>query len=96
MSAIEPANRRSQDIGLARPAAASDKAAWKPLSDGSNGVRLAWPALMPSAIRPSALSRPRRLGSAASWPRKGWASTVWSNRVPSGPASRNSRPLRSK
>ena len=32
------------------------------------------PPATPSAIRPSAFSRPRRLGSAASWPRKGWAS----------------------
>ncbi len=88
-----PASSDCHDSGWAARPARSQRL-WNCRSAGSNGARLAWPRSTPCPISASAPNRPRAEGSAASWPRNGWASTVLSSRSVSAAVSRNSSPSR--
>ena len=95
-SASPPPSSRCHDSGAGCPASAPASAAWNACSAGANGARSACPCSTPIAISAIAANSPRALGSAESWPRKGWASMVLSSTPPSALVSRNISPTFSR
>ncbi len=83
---VAPAARPAASATTAAPvpASAAARAGGSCVSAGVNGRQVGLAALDALGDQRQRGDRPRRLGSAASWPRNGWASIVWSSSARSG------------